>query len=201
MKKYSFIFCFIFIVKICFCQETKTLGAVCALTLYKGATLLNPTDTLVLCPNDTFQLRLNVHGSQCYGSVQWKNNGINITGASTRTYTVRDTGLYSLHYSIYSGDFGSIRVISCFAAGVKDNITANFHLFPNPVSDKLIIQYIDFESATIEIYNSLDQIVLTKKLATQIEEIDLSFLESGIYYISLDNGKGIMRQKIIKNAH
>ena len=138
------------------------------------------------------------------GNYQWQKNGVNLPSATSDQYTVLDSGVYRL--LVFCSSVGAMTtigdiVVKCVTTNLNENSISNFKIYPNPVTDRIIIQQTNFENITVEIYNSIGQLFLTKKVDTAKEEIDLSFLENGAYYISLNNGKGVARQKIIKNAH
>jgi len=83
----------------------------------------------------------------------------------------------------------------CSALSVNNSEIVNFYLYPNPVTNKLIIT-----SATVikqvELYNSIGQILL-KEYDTN--NIDVSILTNGIYYIRItDNLNNLITKKIIK---
>ena len=164
--------------------------------------------TINMCPSDTIRLMLTYicvpDGTP--SNFQWKNHGLNILGATSDTYTIADTGLYSLTFfcngSLGGGliTMGNLHIV-CSAAGINENTNYSFFLFPNPANEKLTIQLDNFEKTTIRIYNTLGEVVLITKLNGKTSEIDISTLNNGVYFVYLDNDKGSSRQKIIKNAH
>lgn len=87
----------------------------------------------------------------------------------------------------------------------KDNTVTLSHLpfdieqvikvYPNPVSDKLIIEipkYLSFEN--LSIYNMLGQQVME----SNAETIDLSHFDAGIYQLRIKTNSGVFTKKIIK---
>lgn len=73
---------------------------------------------------------------------------------------------------------------------------AELHLFPNPAGDKLNIDMKqEFKSATLELYNGLSQLVYSGGFTN---ELDVSKLEKGVYYLGIHTEKGIIRKKFIK---
>lgn len=80
--------------------------------------------------------------------------------------------------------------------GVETNQKPQFTVYPNPTKDVLNIET-TAEIAKIEIYNTLAQLVNTN--FENIKEIDLSDLNSGIYFLNIttiDNQKSV--QRIVK---
>lgn len=80
--------------------------------------------------------------------------------------------------------------------GINDyNLASNYTMFPNPAKDKFTVQLskVADKSLTLEIVNSVGQIVKTQVLNSEGGEInadvDISSLNSGIYFVrtTLDN--------------
>lgn len=84
---------------------------------------------------------------------------------------------------------------------VKDFEFSNyFALYPNPVSDILNIKTnSDIQVKSITIYNTLGQLVLVIPNAQDIQNVDVSSLNSGNYFIKLNTDKGTSNTRFIKN--
>lgn len=102
----------------------------------------------------------------------------------------------------YSACDYSVSVKTCDSSIIlnTDNIVANlsyFDVYPNPFNDNITIINKSLGSYSIEIYNSLGQIVFTQK-SHNTKVVNLSSLSNGMYYISLifNNNREVM--KIIK---
>ncbi len=164
--------------------------------------------TINICPNDTvkFSLTYTCVPDGTTSSFQWKNHGFNISGATTDTYTILDTGLYSLTFFSTGSPgggwitMGNIHAV-CPTSGILEQTILQFHLYPNPASDRITIQSDDYKNTTIRIFNTLGEILSSSKLEGPIQDLDISYLENGVYIISFDTDHGISRQKVIKNAH
>ncbi len=85
--------------------------------------------------------------------------------------------------------------------GVQDFEFSNyFNLYPNPVSTVLNIDAKqNIEISSINIYNTLGQLVLVIPNAKDIKTVDISSLTSGNYFIKVHSDKGISNTKFIKN--
>lgn len=156
---------------------------------------------LNLCPNDSFQLKLVDDSlSVPCNNYQWKKNGIVIPNANTNVYTITGAGSYNI--SLTCSSCGNVTLgnydVVC-ATSINANTNSEFILFPNPASDKLFIQMDNSDPTTIFVYNSLGEIILTKKIANKIAEMDISLLADGIYWFSIHNHETITSQKIIKS--
>ncbi len=75
-----------------------------------------------------------------------------------------------------------------------------FNVYPNPVHDVLNIATKDaIEITSINIYNTLGQLVLVIPNAKEIKTVDVSSLSSGNYFIKINSDKGTSNTKFIKN--
>lgn len=132
------------------------------------------------------------------------------TGETTEMIAISPTT--STSYS-YSGVFNSVPlsrtctaigtttifVIPCNnGVGIKDLTQLDFKIYPNPIKD---ILYLEFEqSATkLKITNALGQTVFVLNEPLPKQEVDLSFLSSGIYYLKVWNQDGQQITKILKS--
>jgi len=76
-----------------------------------------------------------------------------------------------------------------------------YQIFPNPCSDFFTLElYDNIHQADFYIYNTLGQLVINKKINTQTSQIDVSFLEKGVYFFKLvfDNDNIEQGKVIIK---
>lgn len=80
-----------------------------------------------------------------------------------------------------------------------NNLTESYllEIFPNPTSQTIFFKYNSSEKLNyVSIYNTLGQKILHKK--SNLDQIDISTLENGIYIIEIELNEEIFRQKIIK---
>jgi|GEM_PF-5499329 len=77
--------------------------------------------------------------------------------------------------------------------GIDDLTSGNLNLFPNPVSEKLIVTN-DFdmsEDVQLTIYNVLGSKVTSRAASSGSMEIDVQHFENGCYLLVLESAKGI----------
>lgn len=87
----------------------------------------------------------------------------------------------------------------CNALSINENSNASnsFSVTPNPAKDKLAISGISIHDVEkIYIFDSKGRLIST--LSDVSEEIDLAFLDSGLYFISLELLSGTLTQPFIK---
>lgn len=150
-------------------------------------------------PTPIISLVGNVLHSDAGSGNQWYSQSGIISGATSQNYTIT-----------YEGDYYVIVTLSGCASDPSNTlhgVPTGFELpyedgilkiYPNPVSDELIIETDDgYEALTYEIINSAGQIVrsgsLTKKIVLQIAD-----LAPGVYVIKLGDSKTLTLKKIIK---
>lgn len=74
--------------------------------------------------------------------------------------------------------------------GIEENsFGSGLKIFPNPVNDKLSFQFdkTSTQDITLEISNTLGQIVYSKVNVDLQAELNVAFLKSGLYYLELKN--------------
>ena len=89
----------------------------------------------------------------------------------------------------------SIKINACLGLSEQQFVNESF-IYPNPTKDKLTIQTngdVDFV-----LINNLGEIVLETKILAGENSIDLSILETGVYFITLRREIFYKRFKVIK---
>lgn len=104
---------------------------------------------------------------------------------------------YSIFYSNYPQELVVFNTNSNCTLISEDFDTSKIKIYPNPFKDQLqLLSESNLIVEKITIYNSLGQIVYQN--ATYSENIDLSNLKSGYYYVELITDQGKEIQKVIK---
>jgi hypothetical protein len=85
--------------------------------------------------------------------------------------------------------------------GIKDskNQETRLRVYPNPASDLLNVEVslLKETQATITIENMLGQVVYTTQTNKQINSINTNNLISGVYFVKVNTGRGVVVEKII----
>lgn len=85
--------------------------------------------------------------------------------------------------------------ITC-SVGIHDqNADSEFKMYPNPTADYLIIETQENQAIEYSLYNSIGELILRGNLASKTGAIDVSFIEKGLYVISIN---GTIKQ-FVKN--
>jgi uncharacterized protein (TIGR02145 family) len=72
-------------------------------------------------------------------------------------------------------------------------------LFPNPATDRITVSQNNTEDLNFCIYNILGECVLQNILIGASNNIDISFLKNGIYFIKISGADFSVQQRLIKN--
>ncbi len=114
-----------------------------------------------------------------YGSLSSDNQGIDyLTYASS---------------TAFSYSFRNVLILS-----TPENSLNDLKIYPNPAHSKLIIQFATNNFDSISITDVNGRTVLTKKTMVS-NEIDISALKSGMYFITITSSGGNITKKFIKN--
>jgi hypothetical protein len=136
-------------------------------------------------------------------NVQWMNNNAFIVGATSGSYTVAQTGYYQVRVSNASGCFSVSDSMYVFVTGINDiNITLKASIYPNPFTNKfsMTIPYEvkDVTEYSFEILNDIGQVVLSKSRLEYVNQIDLSHVAAGLYYMKVKYKDSYKTFKLMK---
>lgn len=81
--------------------------------------------------------------------------------------------------------------------GVNSNELEAVSIYPNPATTILNIQ--NTENASIEVYNILGQSLFSKTNISLNEQVNVSHLIEGTYFVKITNGDAVKTSKFIKN--
>jgi hypothetical protein len=70
-------------------------------------------------------------------------------------------------------------------AGIENELSFNFNIYPNPVSDVLNIEYTSKGPVQVQIFSSVGELVYDNKITSGRVNLDLSSLSSGLYTVNL----------------
>ena len=80
-------------------------------------------------------------------------------------------------------------LIGCSTTSINENNgqTDNFKVFPNPFKQELTIEVKSVESKSFTIHNVIGELVISGKLNSHLNTIDLSSLAPNVYILNIDN--------------
>lgn len=136
--------------------------------------------------------------SQPFAGYQWNKNGNTIAGATAATYTVSESGSYSVTVTNSAGCSSTSAALHVDITGIENHGKNSIHVFPNPVKDRLNILLPQPALITLTAYDG--RRLLQKHSAGNTVELNLDHLNTGLYLLQIHNNKGniIFSQKIEK---
>lgn len=82
---------------------------------------------------------------------------------------------------------------NCFLDLESQELTNNeFNIFPNPTENNLKVEKLTASDQAIIIFDALGKEVLSSKVTTGTEQLKLSALKSGIYFVRVLNANGML---------
>ncbi|HYV90618.1 MAG TPA: T9SS type A sorting domain-containing protein [Chitinophagales bacterium] len=144
-------------------------------------------------------------------SYQWQHNSINISGATNQSYTILQSGYYTVIVADSNGCVNSFTeyVLISGIDGVMND--GNISIYPNPSSGNFMVEWLNgpdligmIGQVSIEVVNTLGQIIFSSTESRSIvtisgfqKEIELSNAASGIYFIEIKTANVFARKKIL----
>lgn len=131
---------------------------------------------------------------------QWYQDSIPIAGANESTYEPTETGIYYVTYNLegctFTSDSFKVEIT------INKNLTSpDIKVWPNPAKNILNIRSSNsnVELNSINVYNALGQIIITKQINDLITTLDISNYPTGIYAIEAKQGDKRKLIKFMKN--
>lgn len=128
---------------------------------------------------------------------QWYKDSAPITGATGQTYTPTGSGLYVVEFRNAGGCNSFSDPFNFLVTAIKeDTHFNNFSFYPNPVVTSLHTKFT--EKYNLEFFDLSGKKVLAKTNLTGEQEIDLSFLNKGMYIMRIiSDGKKATRKILV----
>ena len=126
--------------------------------------------------------------SENYSTWQW-NFGDGNTSTTSGTHTYTDTGTYTTTLIVFDNCGNSDTSSQTFTingANAVNNVeAASFEVFPNPVKDKILIDWKNYSGTAeqMQIQDVTGKTILTTTLIKAHTEIDVHQLQSGLYLL------------------
>jgi hypothetical protein len=149
-----------------------------------------------------------------FGVAYYENGQWTVPQDNVANYGIRGAVVYKDELYI-SGGFQNINgdtTLRCFAklrcidfdytctVGLKDHAQTlqGLKVYPNPAQDQLSIELETAGKIDLQVTNCLGQVVYTSTSLIEKQNLDLGFLQPGIYFLSLRQNNGQKTIKIIK---
>jgi len=183
------------------CGSSATSNTINVTVISLPAAVINPSDTVDICPGDSVKLTANTASSLSY---QWLRNGTNIQGATARNYYAKQAGNFKVRVTKNATGCSKLSVftrvnINCRSlTGYDENFQAQIYPCPSNGNFKLDISGFDGEELNVRVYDFHGNI-LEKFTTSKAENTFGENLASGNYLVEIVKGdKSVQRTKIIK---
>ncbi|MFH2141054.1 MAG: choice-of-anchor J domain-containing protein [Bacteroidota bacterium] len=90
---------------------------------------------------------------------------------------------------------GTVELLNIVTGNQEYILENNIHIYPNPTSG--LIKFLNVENATIDIYNTLGEVVTSVNSNTSYQQIDLSTFDNGTYIVKIVNEGNVITRKIV----
>ena len=149
------------------------------------------------------------------GTQVWKYiNPANAAGAATQNTTPTMNSVFRCVFypSSYSGFTGktltrgtiiensnTVSASCMLTTGIESDLALNnLFIYPNPFNNTITIQTNSSSSSTVEILNTLGQIVAQQMSNNSEIQIDLSHLHQGLYFVKISNENNVITREVLK---
>jgi hypothetical protein len=180
--------------KILFASGTYTDTVRCD-SIVKLVLTVNPKPTPVITVvhagvNDTLS-------TGTFFSYQWIKNGINLSGATAKTYiAVSAPGRYTVWVTDVNGCKDSANAVTIKVTGIEE-VSSSLHLraMPNPFAEMITITLASInEPTTLTVVDAIGRVAMTQSLpaGTTSEQLDMSTIDKGIYLVTIHGKHGLL---------
>lgn len=76
----------------------------------------------------------------------------------------------------------------------------NLEIYPNPASHKILISNTSKDQVEITIFNIVGHPLVTKQSGIKDVEINIEDLSDGVYIVSINNGRDVVTQRLVKRS-
>ncbi|MCC7303648.1 MAG: PKD domain-containing protein [Bacteroidia bacterium] len=138
-----------------------------------------------------------------FATYQWYLNSVLISGATNQSYTITQTGTYTVVVTDANGCTATSTGFSAIYTGVEEFSLTHFNLFPNPNDGVFNLEFgiLGSHNLTIEIQNAIGQTVYSEKLSTfsgnYSHRFDITSFGKGVYTLSIRNEANQSVKKVI----
>ncbi|MEI7597156.1 MAG: T9SS type A sorting domain-containing protein [Bacteroidota bacterium] len=169
-----------------------------------------PTSTFSVNPTTVAQgvpATITYTGTASSGATyNWGFNGGNVaSGSGQGPYSVSwaNVNVYNITLSVTENNCTSTVTTTPIDVTINIGLTevnsSSFKMYPNPANNELTIELNGTYSnnSTIVVYNMIGEAVLKSNINSSKQVLDLNNLSNGTYYISVNNGEKLIKDKFI----
>jgi plastocyanin len=144
--------------------------------------------------NGSHNVKSALSATESFESPYFGNGG-------TYSKTFNSVGSNDYVCSPHSGNmFGTITVVAEGVLSISEAQRLNFETFPNPASNSVTVQLPSgTEEATVQFYDYLGRLALSKKVTSAKNILDVNSLSKGVYILKVVTEDKVGSQKFIKS--
>ena len=105
------------------------------------------------------------------------------------TYTVDVT-------SASCNSMASITITFDNCTGIEEMKNHKLNVYPNPANDEFTLNTDFTQSCALKIYDNQGKMVVVQEMIGTVENIDVSCLQQGVYFLTVSDGNQIVRKKL-----
>ncbi len=124
--------------------------------------------------------------------------GLNFGTPYIRTINSGNLTFTQLNYYV---NCSSITLTNPVNVPVTNDIDNDFAIYPNPANEYISISTLgvsDFKNIIITVYDNTGRLIIKEKITDSKTELNIAKLQSGLYFLQLQNGEKIFNRKFIK---
>ena len=129
---------------------------------------------------------------------------VDVVGSISEGYATYDSqnnkvnDPYPTNFPTGGFDLDAVGVINITAVGIDELNNNNVSLFPNPTNNVLNIHFPKKEKYSVYIQSISGKTLITKNIEAQSSQLNLSDLDAGIYFVSIQSNTKTIVKRIVK---
>ncbi|MGV3613480.1 MAG: DUF4394 domain-containing protein [Fluviicola sp.] len=145
---------------------------------------VNMVDNSVSLMNDT-----TLTAAETGGMYQWINCATNmpVSGATSQSFTPMTNGNYAVIVTSAAGCADTSTCTAISVLGIDEASSFDFSIAPNPSTGIFQVTLIGTENQVIRVLDAMGRTILEQETQGNQASIDLSSVNSGVYYVSTGN--------------
>lgn len=191
MKKIKLFFLVALTASMASAQATYDLDWFVGVTNANASITIEPGDTVRWTWTDAIPHSVTSDS----GSQESFDSGILTGNGSQFSYTFTQVGVNPYECDVHSNMEGTITVENIVS--IEDKFRMNISFYPNPVTNKLTVGSL-YKLDSYKVFNVLGKLVGQGSATGNITVVDMSSLESGMYFINATSGDMESTFKVLK---